>query len=120
VEEGIDELVVHHRMTKRGTQTTRKVVPVPLPAKAKPGKCSQSRNGKKQQVDLEVGNGSGVPTNARQDPDIQADIFIDEQDDPLPDPEDECNHPETTVCVRPNLLNSILMRCRLSWINGSS
>ena len=100
VEEGIDELVIHHRPTRRGTQTTEKVVPVVIPEKIKPGESSKTKKGKMRQVDPNVTNSSKVPIGAIQYLDEQAGLCPNQDEDYHPDPEDAHDHPEANVCVQ--------------------
>lgn len=119
VEEGIDELVIHHRQTRRGTRTTEKVVPVVIPEKVKPGESSKSKKGKTRQADPDVTRGSEVPTGAMRDLDEQAG-FCPNQDEDYPlDPDIAFNRPEADVCAQFTLSKTVLMRYRPSWISGS-
>lgn len=59
VEDGIKEVLIEHRKTKRGIRTTAKVVPVLKPSKKKPGQSSRSKKGKQHQVDPEQMEGVG-------------------------------------------------------------
>ncbi|KAH8995501.1 hypothetical protein EDB86DRAFT_2829415 [Lactarius hatsudake] len=45
-EDGIEEVIIHHRRTKRGIRTTEKAVLILLPSKAKPGQSSHLKQGK--------------------------------------------------------------------------
>jgi hypothetical protein len=99
VEDGVEEVIIKHRKTKRGIRTTEKVVPVPIPSKDMPGQSSHSKKGKQRQLDpeLEKAEGSGVQIPSMDD--SQTHQFIDEQVDDLPDLEAEQGQPHANVCT---------------------
>jgi hypothetical protein len=112
VEDGIEEVIIRHSKTKRGTRTTEKVVPVLIPGKEKPGQSSHSKKGKKPQMDPDNAEGSQValPTIV----DTQIHQFIDEPAEDLPDLEMEKDQPQATVCTRYYLHEvKSLIGCRL-------
>jgi hypothetical protein len=104
-EDGIEEVVIRHRRTKRGVRTTEKVVPVLRPGKVNSGQPSKSKKGKQSQppsqleTDNAEGSGGAFPTID----DVQTDQFIDEQEDGLPDLGTEQSQPDAKVCTRHHL-----------------
>jgi hypothetical protein len=96
---GIDEVVIKHTKTKRGTvRTTEKVVPVVRPPKEKSGQSSRSKKREKQpQIlpDEAEGSGGAIPIID----DTQTHLYIDEQYD-LPEAAPGDSQPQATVCIR--------------------
>ncbi|KAH9048857.1 hypothetical protein EDB84DRAFT_1556524 [Lactarius hengduanensis] len=94
-EDGIEEVIIRHRRTKRGIQTTEKAVPILLPSKAKPAQSSHSKKGKKNdQLESDTAEGSQVILNSLGD--TQSQQFIDEQMEGLPDDDMEQGRPQPT------------------------
>ncbi|KAH9005466.1 hypothetical protein EDB86DRAFT_2825116 [Lactarius hatsudake] len=94
-EDGIEEVIIHHRRTKRGIRTTEKAVPILLPSKAKPGQSSHLKQGKDDdQLGSDTAEGSQVILNSLGD--TQSQQFIDEQMEGLPDDEMEQGQPQPT------------------------
>ncbi|KAH9024349.1 hypothetical protein EDB85DRAFT_1894332 [Lactarius pseudohatsudake] len=94
-EDGIEEVIVRHRRTKRGIRTTEKAVPILLPSKAKPAQSSHSKKGKKNdQLESDTAEGSQVILNSLGD--TQSQQFIDEQMEGLPDDDMEQGQPQPT------------------------
>ncbi|KAH9007925.1 hypothetical protein EDB84DRAFT_1447239 [Lactarius hengduanensis] len=99
-EDGIEEVIVRHRRTKRGIRTTEKAVPILLPSKAKPAQSSHSKKGKKNdQLESDTAEGSQVILNSLGD--TQSQQFIDEQMEGLPVPDDdmEQGRPQPTTVM---------------------
>ncbi|KAH9030538.1 hypothetical protein EDB85DRAFT_1891563 [Lactarius pseudohatsudake] len=97
-EDGIEEVIVHHRKTKRGIRTTEKAVPILLPSKAKPEQSSHSKKGKKNdQLESDTAEGSQVILNSLGD--TQSQQFIDEQMEGLPDDHMEQGRPQPTTVM---------------------
>jgi hypothetical protein len=79
----IMEEVGHHRMTKQGMKSTYKQAPIEQPPLEKGAQASRSRNMKKKQTQLpEVGAAQSQP--AQMD-DMHTHVFIEGQEDDLPD-----------------------------------
>jgi hypothetical protein len=95
---GIEEVVIKHTKTKRGTvRTTETVVPVVRPPKEKSGQSSRSKKkGKQPQIQPDEAEGSGgalpIIDNTQTHP------YMDEQYD-LPDAAPEDSQPHATVCI---------------------
>ncbi|KAH8987551.1 hypothetical protein EDB86DRAFT_2832248 [Lactarius hatsudake] len=97
-EDGIEEVIIHHRRTKRGIRTTEKAVPILLPSKAKPGQSSHLKQGKdNDQLGSDTAEGSQVILNSLGD--TQSQQFIDEQMEGLPDDEMEQGRPQPTTVM---------------------
>ncbi|KAH8994300.1 hypothetical protein EDB86DRAFT_2829803 [Lactarius hatsudake] len=97
-EDGIEEVIIHHRRTKRGIRTTEKAVPILLPSKAKPGQSSHLKQGKyDDQLGSDTAEGSQVILNSLGDTQLQQ--FIDEQMEGLPDDEMEQGRPQPTTVM---------------------
>lgn len=100
--QGIEEVVIKHTKTKRGTvRTTEKVVPVIRPPKKQSGQPSRSKKRPQPQSQPEEAEGSGgaIPTTTETD-DAQTHQFMDEQEYDLPDVAAEDRQPQPTVCIR--------------------
>jgi hypothetical protein len=99
VEDGIEEVIIKHRKTKRGVRTTEKVVPVLIPTKQKSRQSSRSKKGMQRQLDPEPekAEGSGVQVPSMDD--LQTHQFIDEQVNDFPDIEPEKGQAHANVCA---------------------
>jgi hypothetical protein len=90
---GIQEVVIKHTKTKRGTiRTTETVVPVLRPPKEKSGQSSRSKKKGKQpqiQPDDAEGSGGAIPIIDH----AQNQLFTDEQEYDPPDPAPEDSQP---------------------------
>ncbi|KAH8999650.1 hypothetical protein EDB86DRAFT_3075718 [Lactarius hatsudake] len=101
--DGIEEVVIKHTKTKRGTiRTTEKVVPVVRPQKERPGQPSRSRKtGPKPQHHAETANTSETPVHTPEDPHMYP--YTDEQQYPLQDTtEDNLPQPSTQATRQAN------------------
>lgn len=97
---GIEEVVIKHTKTKRGTiRTTEKVVPVSRPQKARSGESSRSKKGAQPPTEPERA-GRSAPAGPDFTPgDTLTDPYMVEQEYDLPDSaEDSQPHPQATVC----------------------
>ncbi|KAI9436444.1 hypothetical protein H4582DRAFT_2078560 [Lactarius indigo] len=92
-EEGIEEVIIHHRRTKRGIRTTQKSVPILLPTKAKAGESSNSKKGKKDKA-LDPATAEGSQMASASFKDTQAEQWIDEQMDEPPNDETKQSQPQ--------------------------
>jgi hypothetical protein len=98
VEDGIEEVIIKHRKTKRGIRTTEKVVPVLIQSKEKSGQSSRSKKGMQHQLDLEPEKAEGSRMQLPLMDDSQTHQYIDEQVDDIPDIAPEQGHPHANVC----------------------
>ena len=103
VEDGIDEVVINHRKSCRGTRTTEKAVPVVihenLTVKPVPSKQSKKK-GKAHQPDPDVAGGPEMPINTIADSGRHANFFTDEQVDDFPDLDEVQTNSQTNVRVQ--------------------
>jgi hypothetical protein len=92
----IEEVVIRHTKTKRGTiRTTETVVPILRSPKKKSGPSARSKKKGTQpqmQPDDAEGSGRGIPT-------VETYPYIDEQEYDLPDAVPEGSQPQATVCI---------------------
>lgn len=103
VEDGIQEVLIEHRQTRRGVRTTAKAVPILKPAAKKPGQPSRSKKGKQRQVDPEQMEGDASEGHLPTMEDTQEYQFIDGQVDDLPDLEREQGQPQANVSTGSHL-----------------
>jgi len=94
---GIEEVVIKHTKTKRGTiRTTEKVVPVLHSRKEPSGQSSRLKKRERQPQnvpDEEEGSGGGIPIIDN----IQTDLYMGEDD--IPEVAEQENPSQATVCV---------------------
>jgi hypothetical protein len=113
--EGIEEVVIKHTKTKRGTiRTTEKVVPVLHPQKERSGESSRTKKkkGTQHEIQPDVSEGSGRPTPTMGDKQIHQ--YVDNQDYDLLDGVEEDTRPQASVSTRFHLYGvSVLIGCRL-------
>jgi hypothetical protein len=116
---GIEEVVVTHTKTKRGTiRTKEKIVPVVLPMQERPGQTSKSKKNSPPQLnssDTHVPE-KVIPTAhpAEDNP------YLDDQEYLLPDPTTEESQQRATVRPDQHIIIDMLIFCRLRWSNGQS
>ena len=99
-EDGIQEVVVEHRKTRRGVRTTEKVVPVLIPTKEKPGQSSRSKKGKHHQLDPEKEKADGSEVQLPVTDYTHEHQFPDEQAYDPPDDEPEQGQSQANVCTQ--------------------
>jgi hypothetical protein len=111
--EGIEEVVIKHTKTKRGTiRTTEKVVPVLRPQKEHSRESSRSKKGTQHRIQPDGSEGSGVPTLTMGDKQIPQ--YMDNQEYDLLDVAEEDTQPQATVGTRFHLYGiTVLIGCRL-------
>jgi hypothetical protein len=112
--QGIEEVVIRHTKTKRGTvRTTEKVVPVLKPPNKKSGQPSRSKKRPQPQSQPDGAEGSGRAIPAIETDDTQTHPFVDEQEYDIPDVAAEDTRPQATVCIGLYLHGMVkLSRCR--------
>jgi hypothetical protein len=62
MEQGIEEVLIRHRKTRRGVRTTEKSIPVLITVKDKLGQNSQSKKGGVSDPELADGSQAIIPT----------------------------------------------------------
>ena len=103
VEDGIDKVMINHRKSRHGTQTTEKAVLVVihknLTVKPVPSKQSKKK-GKVHQPDSDIAGGPEMPINTIADSGRHANFFTDEQVDDFPDLDEVQTNSQTNVHVQ--------------------
>jgi len=99
---GIEDVIVTHTKTKRGTRTREKVIPVVLPKPEGSGQSSKSKKGSPANSQPNTpGSERAIPTEVPAEY-VEDAQFPGEQDYGFPDPIAEPRRPQASVCALPN------------------